>query len=92
MEAAVENVTLLLRKAGRSQNKNTAENAAAEVASAACSRAAASVSTLAVSQRLLRMNRVARCCTSATSDGAALQFGSSDASEASSPLLALWTP
>ena len=37
MEAAVENVTLLLRKAGRSQNKNTAENAAAEVASAACS-------------------------------------------------------
>jgi len=47
MEAAVEDITLHLRQAGRT--KNTAQNAAAEVASTACSRLgalwAASVNT-----------------------------------------------
>jgi len=86
-------------------NQNTAENAAAEVASSARSqlgvlwaRSGPRLWTPSVSQRLLRINRVACCCTSATSGQlfllvvlTPLQLDVFSA-VASSPLSALWTP
>jgi len=103
MEAAVEDITLHLRQAGRT--KNTRENVAAEVASSACSRLgalwAASVDSgrltaaaTHVSRRLLKhkrdMGQLFKLAA-VPSLPTPLKLDVFSAA-ASSPLLALWTP